>query len=157
MYHGKWDFWSHNNVFSVCCCDSMLALLTFLPLYKVSFLLSPTSSSLSPLTLLNSQTLWTFVHTASSSLHRIISILIPLRDSEIFSNTICPTWTLSFSSILPLKRNSQHEPHTRRHVTDSAPGMWRWACSSEWRENFLLCFFSAMCVMYMWTKLTSDI
>lgn len=70
------------------------------------------------------------------------------------SNTICPTWTLSFRNVLLLKRNSQHESPKKRQCNRQC--MWCWARDSELQENFGLCFFSSMCIMCMWPKLTSD-
>lgn len=107
--------------------------------YFTFLLISPDYRHQTPLNLLQ---------TASVRLHKIITILIQLRDSEIFFyNAICPIWILSFRNTLPLKRNSQHELHKNRHVTDSACGVW--ACCMEIQETSLLFLFNGMCITDM--------
>lgn len=65
----------------------------------------------------------TRVHRLLAGVHTKQSRYPSWGDGE-FSNAICQIWTLSFRNTLPLKRNTQHEPHQKRHVTDSTCGVW---------------------------------
>lgn len=66
-----------------------------------------------------------------------------------------PNMNSFFLKYFAFKINSQHEPHQKRHVTDSTCGVW--AGSRELKKKSSLFLSHGMCRMYMWPKLTSGI
>lgn len=125
--------WFHKNISSPawwhsCSCLNSLSLLTKLPLVSLlkpyfQFFVSAHSPEFSSIFQFpDTLELCTCCQFEPAQNNQYINSTQRQWD---FSNTICPTWTLSFRNTLPLKRNSQHEPHKKRHVTDSACGAGR--------------------------------
>ena len=118
VHPGKQAFLFHKTIFKRSLLYTQLFTLEFpLPPHKVaiSFTSKPYFQTLCLCSLSRSLHIsiprhsWTFRTRCQFESAQNNQYINSPRKQWDFSNTICPTWTLSFRTTLPLKRNSQRE------------------------------------------------